>query len=231
MRVPWPFSAAGFPTLLPHEQITWTRLRHHDFRCWHASGSHGCVHNCGLLSAETPRHVFWDCDTARVLWKAVVGDWSHEPGDLPSWTTEIFSGTLGEPRLDVWPVVRDHVLRRLPRAAASLLDLAAAQLYMILNQLWRLHVTVAFQSLWSWRLRKIHEGCRLGSVFLIAQVRVAFSRRARIHLAAVRLGGTAPTAQVITLAMQALVAAVCDGALVTRLPTPPPAVDCHVLLL
>ena len=231
VRVPWPFGARGFPALLPHEQNTWTRLRHHDFSCWREGNDRGCVFQCGGTTMDHPRHVFWDCATARALWMDIVRYWCHSPGPLAGWIDEIFSGTLREPRLDVWPLVRDHLLRRLPRAALDELDAAASKIYSVLNQLWRLHVTLAFQGLWAWRLRKIHDGCKLGVAFLCAQVHAAFRRRIPIHVAAVTLGTRDPKARWITaLVTQALGAALTDGSLADRLPAPPPAVDCHVLL-
>ena len=194
LGVPWPYGPRGFPALLPHELHTWLRLRHHDFRCWRVDGATGCVHNCGMTFRETPRHVFWDCATAQALWMSVISCWSHDPGTSRDWLGEIFGGTLRELRFDAWPIVCDHVLRRLPRADAATLDAAATHIYPVLNQLWRLHVTLAFQALWAWRLRKIRDGCKLGHVFLAAQVQAAFTRRSQIHLAVEALAEPGPPA-------------------------------------
>ena len=153
------------------------------------------------------------------------------PGTLDAWIGEIFSGTLREPRVDAWPLVRDYVLQRIPRADTDLLEHAKAQLYTALNQLWRLHVTLAFQGLWAWRLRAVHEGCRLGSRFLCAQVQAALGRRIKVQLAVASMSRQdSPRRRVTAMALRALGEALSDGALVGRSPAPPPAVDCHVLL-
>ena len=72
--------------------------------------------------------------------------------------------------------------------------------------------------------------CRLDNAFLCAQVQAAFCRRARIQLAVAGLARAVAHDRTSTLATRAIVDAVCDGALVSRLPLPPPPTACHVLL-